>query len=87
MKRMKELRNKRGISQRQLARLVGVTPSAISAIERGETKEPRWSLVVAIAKELRVGARTLFKPEPPADSPEASHVADVSKEGDGGQGK
>ena len=60
MKQIKELRNKRGLSQGQLARLVGVTPSAISALERGKIREPRWSLVMAIARELRVGARTLF---------------------------
>ena len=71
MKLMKELRNKRGISQRQLARLVGVSPAAISAIERGETKEPSWWLAVAIARELRVGARTLFsKPAPKPDEAE-----------------
>ena len=63
MKCMRELRNKRGLSQSQLARLVGVTPSAISALEHGKIKEPRWSLVVAIARELRVGARTLFSKE------------------------
>jgi len=60
---IKELRIRRGLSQNQLGRLVGVTGSAISAIERGYTKEPRWRLVTAIAKELRVGARTLFATE------------------------
>jgi len=57
---MKEERQKRGLTQDQLARLVGVTTAAISAIERGATKEPSLSVGMAIAKELRVDPQKLF---------------------------
>ena len=71
---LKELRIKRGLSQRQLAKLVGVTNQAVSALERGETKDPSWRLVTAIARELRVSARTLFADiEDGAQAPERSN--------------
>ena len=57
--------------------MCGVTAAAISNLERGASKEPSWRLAVAIERELRVGARTLFskpapKPDEAAETPETA---------------
>jgi Zn-dependent peptidase ImmA (M78 family)/transcriptional regulator with XRE-family HTH domain len=47
--RVKEARDLRGLTQTQLAEIVGVSHSAIALIESGKTQEPRHELIEGIA--------------------------------------
>jgi transcriptional regulator with XRE-family HTH domain len=53
-KRIRELRNKRGISQEKLARLADVSYNTIVKIEAGESKNPTFQTMAGIAKALNV---------------------------------
>jgi len=53
-KRIRELRNKRGISQEKLARLADVSYNTIVKIESGESKNPTFQTMTGIAKALNV---------------------------------
>ena len=57
--RIARLRAAKDITQSELARLVGVTSSAINQIESGMTKAPRAEVMFAIADALDVDAREL----------------------------
>lgn len=58
--KVKEIREKRGFSQEELAHLVGFeTKSAISKIERGIVDPPQ-SMVVKLAKALNVSPIEFF---------------------------
>lgn len=50
-RRLKELRDKRGWNQSDLASEAGLTPSAISQFESGQ-REPRFSSIVKLAHAL-----------------------------------
>jgi|GEM_PF-5436119 len=78
--RLREERQKRGLTQDQLARLVGVSTTTISAIECDRTKEPSLSVGMAIAKELRLDPRKLFLDnlEHKPDIPERNTEMDTS---------
>ena len=58
--RLKELRNKRGFSQTELARLVGVTPSTISQIE-GNQIYPSFPALIKMAEILSVKVSSFFE--------------------------
>lgn len=49
---MKELREKKGLDQRELATRVGVTPATISNIETGRSKQVRKSVYAAVLRVL-----------------------------------
>jgi len=53
-KRIKELRNKRGLSQEKLARLANISYNTIVKIESGQSKHPTIQTMAGIAKALRV---------------------------------
>jgi transcriptional regulator with XRE-family HTH domain len=57
---IRQLRNKRGLSQEDLAHAAGVTTGTISAIERGNSN-PTWGTVKSIAKALDVSVPELAK--------------------------
>lgn len=57
---IRQLRNKRGLSQEDLAHAAGVTTGTISAIERGNSN-PTWGTVKSIAKALEVSVPELAK--------------------------
>lgn len=46
--KIRKLREARGITQRQLAKALGVTPAYLSALERGKRGRPSWALVQKI---------------------------------------
>lgn len=46
--RMRELRHKRGITLRQMAEAVGVSPAYLSALEHGKRGRPGWPLLQRI---------------------------------------
>ena len=58
--RLKELRVKRGLSQTELAKLVGVTPSTISQVE-SNLIYPSLPALLKIAEILSVGVSTFFQ--------------------------
>jgi transcriptional regulator with XRE-family HTH domain len=46
--RLRELRAQRGITQKQMAAALGVTPAYLSALEHGRRGAPNWALVQKI---------------------------------------
>lgn len=46
--RVRELRRTRGVSQKQMAYAIGVSPAYLSALEHGRRGTPPWSLVQKI---------------------------------------
>lgn len=58
--RLKELRTKRGISQTELARLIGVTPSSISQIE-SNLIYPSLPALIKMAETLSVDVSSFFQ--------------------------
>lgn len=53
-KKIRELRNKKGLSQEKLARLADVSYNTIVKIESGESKNPTFQTITGIAKALGV---------------------------------
>ena len=66
--RIKDRRLYFGISQRELARRVGITSAAMSAIERG-VHLPNVAVAILIARELQVNAEYLWGDEADRASP------------------
>ncbi len=52
-KRLKELRSEQGISQRELAKAIGVTQKAVDFWEK-EINEPKASYIIALCKYFSV---------------------------------
>ena len=75
-KRLKELREKAGISQYELAKRSKVSPTSLSRME-AETREPTWPTVLKLAKALDVPVGS-FDVDPPA----GEVVDDDQAEGD-----
>jgi transcriptional regulator with XRE-family HTH domain len=70
-RRLAAYRAERGLRVAELARTVGVTPSLISQIERGQSR-PSVSTLFAIAQALAVPVDAFFRePVPPAARPPA----------------
>ena len=69
--RLRQLRNTRGISVRELARRAGCSASLISQVERGVTT-PSASVVYALANELGISLDFLFGAGGPPKVPHAS---------------
>lgn len=61
---IKEIRQKRGISQNKLAKAVGISQSALSDIETGVTKNPRFNTIMKIADVLKVPVESLVRRTP-----------------------
>lgn len=57
--RIKELLEKRGINQNELAERAGITPVTLSRYIRG-TRVPKWPVLASIARELHVSAEYLM---------------------------
>ena len=51
-KKIRELRNKKGLSQEKLARLADVSYNTIVKIESGESENPTFQTMTGIAKAL-----------------------------------
>jgi putative transcriptional regulator len=61
--RIRKARERVHISQAELARRIGISKTAMNAIEGGAT-DPRASRIVAIARELGVSTDTLLLGKP-----------------------
>jgi len=59
-KAIRELREKRGLTQEAVAHEAGVTASTFGLIERGQTN-PTWATVVGIAEALGVSMVDMAK--------------------------
>lgn len=59
---IREIREKKGLSQNKLSKLSGVSSSHIGYLENGE-REPTISVLYKIAKALNVDIKELFKYE------------------------
>ncbi len=79
-RRLAAHRSRRGFRVAELARLVGVTPSLISQIERGQSR-PSVSTLFALAQALDVPVDAFFR-EPPGD---AAGDGGAAPPGHGGQ--
>lgn len=53
-KKIRELRNKKGLSQERLARLADVSYNTIVKIESGDSKNPTFQTMTRVAKALGV---------------------------------
>jgi transcriptional regulator with XRE-family HTH domain len=65
--RLRQVREERGLSARELARRVGCSPSLISQIERG-VSAPSVGVLYALARELAASLDFLFGVEPAQDA-------------------
>jgi transcriptional regulator with XRE-family HTH domain len=63
--KLRQLRNERNISQRDLARLAGLSPNSISLIERDETS-PSVATLQSLATALNIRMSYFFEEETPS---------------------
>jgi putative transcriptional regulator len=66
--RLVQLRQERGVSQSELARVSGVNPSTISRIERGEIPSPGTETIRKLAYALSVSGSDLMPDVAPNDA-------------------
>lgn len=76
--RVRTLRERRGLSLRELARRAGVQVSDVSRLERGLTRQPRLTLAIALATALGVRLSHLLG-ETEATSVEAAEAPIVAE--------
>jgi DNA-binding XRE family transcriptional regulator len=81
--RLRQVREQRGLSARELARRIQCSPSLISQIERG-LSAPSVGMLYALATELRTSLDFLFGAGPPGDGPGG---VTVTAHGDGRVGE
>lgn len=67
--RIRQARERVGLSQIELARRIGLSKNAMNSIETGDT-DPRASRIVAIARELGISTDTLLLDKQPTTSRE-----------------
>ena len=60
-RRIRDIRNKKGLSQEKLARLADVSYNTIVKIESGESKHPTIQTMAGIAKALGISLDELVK--------------------------
>lgn len=58
--KIKEIRKKKGISQRELAIRSGISKTNVGEIEVGVVKSPAFTTIVKFAKVLNVGITELY---------------------------
>jgi len=84
-KRIRDLREERGLTQREVARRAGLTPSGVGFIEHGQTRNPSAETVLAVARALGVPVEELLREPVPLDEtlapPGPSERAALTDEG------
>jgi transcriptional regulator with XRE-family HTH domain len=78
--RMRDERMRHGLSLRELARRVGLSPSALSQIETGRSR-PSVGTLYAIVSELRMSLDELFAPGGAADPKVAAPGGGTARDG------
>jgi transcriptional regulator with XRE-family HTH domain len=84
-RRLAAHRGRRGMRVAELAREVGVTPSLISQIERGQSR-PSVSTLFAMAQALDVPVDAFFREPAPDEAPQAEKAAAGQPRAGAGQG-
>jgi transcriptional regulator with XRE-family HTH domain len=74
--RIAEKRRLRGLTQAQLAELLGINQVSLSRMENGEIS-PRFSRLQAIANALSCPVDALFRPDEPETARKANVIADI----------
>jgi transcriptional regulator with XRE-family HTH domain len=77
-RRLAQLRTQQGLNVSELARKIGVSPSAISQIERGQAR-PSVATLFSLSRALDVPADAFFSdapPEPPPSGPQPAKIPD-----------
>lgn len=72
--RLRARREERGLSLRELARRLGISPSAVSQIETGKSR-PSVSTLYSIVTELGMSLDELFSGEPGEEEPDKAAAA------------
>jgi transcriptional regulator with XRE-family HTH domain len=83
--RLREERERHGISQRELSRRLGVSPSLISQIESGQSR-PSVSTLYAIVTELGASLEQVFRGHEADDGSTLRRVTTAPANSDGDQG-
>lgn len=60
---LKEARERKSLTQEQLAEAAGVNQGTISLLELGRTQSPSWDVVARLSRALGVKPETLFPVE------------------------
>jgi transcriptional regulator with XRE-family HTH domain len=60
-RRVSRLRQARRLTQDALARLAGLSPAVVAAVEQGARRDPRLSTVLRLAAALRVSVDDLAR--------------------------
>jgi transcriptional regulator with XRE-family HTH domain len=72
--RIREARDRYGMSQAELARRIGISNTALNQIESGKTQNPGVAYIVAIARVLGVSTDSLLlggaEEQPPRPRPQ-----------------
>ena len=78
---MKQARKAANLNQSQLARMAGITPSAISQIESGQSKKPSADNLLPLARALGINPEWLVtgKGDRHQRSPVQARIADAMK--------
>jgi len=58
---LRQLRQKRGLTQAQLAAAAGIDQTAVSQIELGKVLDPRWSTITSLSAALRISPVRLME--------------------------
>ncbi|MFI6343925.1 helix-turn-helix domain-containing protein [Streptomyces sp. NPDC050560] len=75
--RVREVRKRRGLTQRELATAAGVSLSTIRVLEQGAAGETRMETARALASALRIPTSALLHRDPPGDQPPTDRWAEV----------
>jgi transcriptional regulator with XRE-family HTH domain len=73
--RLRQLRERAGLSQRALSSLAGLSPSEVRLLESRERMDPRARVLVSLARTLGVTTDFLLNGEGELPSPEALATA------------
>ena len=77
--RIRQEREQRGMSQAELARRIGVSKNTMNMIEESKIADPRFSRVLAVARQLGMSLDTLCAP--PALLPQKPPVGEEGTKG------
>ena len=77
--RIRQEREQRGMSQAELARRIGVSKNTMNMIEESKIADPRFSRVLAIARQLGMSLDALVRgaAPPTPDKPRGPKVQDA----------